>query len=142
MIPLPPIPTRTDTLFPYPTLFRSLAAQSLQRLSEGRRSSIKRATKAVGRIRDAEARSPEGQLSQMAIRPSQRFLEGSRQTIEPDDERYFDSAVQGRCHVIIIDRQATDEADAQADCSRFWTGLAARQFHGQVGRAACTERAC
>src|SRR3546814_1853063 len=37
-----------------------LAAHSLQRLSEGRLSSIKRATKAVGRIRDAEARAPAG----------------------------------------------------------------------------------
>src|SRR3546814_20556170 len=75
-----------------------LAAHSLQRLSEGRLSSIERATKAVGRIRDTEARAPEGQLPQMAIRPSQRFLEGSMQTIEPDAERHFDSAAPGRCH--------------------------------------------
>src|SRR3546814_18546634 len=67
----------------------------------------------------------------MAIRPSQRFLEGSMQTIEPDAERHFDRAAHGRCHVIHIDRQAHDEGVAQAAWSRFWIALAACQFHGR-----------
>src|SRR3546814_16401638 len=37
MIRRPPRSTRTDTLFPYTTLFRSIAANGLQRLNHGLR---------------------------------------------------------------------------------------------------------
>src|SRR3546814_20647967 len=51
MIQLPPRSTRTDTLFPYPTLFRSIFDRGVQRVETGRK---RRQARRIERLLESE----------------------------------------------------------------------------------------
>src|SRR3546814_9998222 len=55
MLRRPPRSTRTDTLFPYTTLFRSLSPAGLVDAYLKRRVTLRRTDRATGKIREQEA---------------------------------------------------------------------------------------
>src|SRR3546814_7270862 len=78
MIPRPPRSTRTYTLFPYTTLFRSLAGEQEVRRSRRADQRLSRAGAADGRRR--QDRDAEGRRSGGEVR---RLLQGDRAAGSP-----------------------------------------------------------
>src|SRR3546814_16468810 len=121
MIRRPPRSTRTDTLFPYTTLFRSIAVDRIARLGDHEHVS-------VHRLKQTKMRLHRGNLG----------LGGAvkqRRSVPAADEREPE-AIEQRLQRGRRAREFTAQLDA------FDADLLCIAEHRSIGRAPCRERVC
>src|SRR3546814_13453692 len=112
MIRRPPRSTRTDTLFPYTTLFRSAGAGA-----EG-----------------GDAGAIFGQQCEQALGGVDRLLRGVGDAVEEEAEPALPVATHAHAveHVVVIGAAALEvQAEVQAGFAQ-----------DEIGRASCRERVC
>src|SRR3546814_19736205 len=112
MIRRPPRSTRTDTLFPYTTLFRSDDARNVISVALEIIAGADKAFKAVARLRRHEA-----DRARRGVAPEQRALRTAQ-----------------HLHALKIEEGGAELRTASA--------IDAVEIDRQIGRASCRERVC
>src|SRR3546814_20592256 len=135
MIRRPPRSTRTDTLFPYTTRFRSGAGQPGQAVSEG--------DVAAGRdlevaVLDLEAAAPGREPGIQPVDPGLLRHQRRRQRVHHEPVALVADHAAG----ILPPQPFAPVLDHRPDPGRLGRIVSVRRHDLQIGRAACRERVC
>src|SRR3546814_14822005 len=123
MIRRPPRSTRTDTLFPYTTLFRSLARQRCVDLAE-------RLQREINVLR-AHADTRVGNLDTNAV------------PVTSDSDGHFARLRRKLDRVRHqIEQDLLDTEPIGPQCRKIWRERNPEPLLAQIGRASCRERVC